>query len=68
MELIIGGLLLALALGLIVYVLLTQADDKAMVRNSLRQLDGYEVENVRDQELLVPLSERAIAPVMGWLT
>ena len=37
MELIIGGLLLALALGLIVYVLLTQADDKAMVRNSLRR-------------------------------
>ena len=68
MELIIGGLLLALALGLNVYVLLTQADDKAMVRNSLRQLDGYEVENVRDQELLVPLSERAIAPVMGGLT
>jgi tight adherence protein C len=68
MELIIGGLLLAFALGLIVYVVLTQADDKAMVRNSLRQLDGYEVENVRDQELLVPLSERAIAPVMGWLT
>ncbi len=68
MELIIGGLLLALALGLIVYVVLTQADDKAMVRNSLRQLEGYEVENVRDQELLVPLSERAIAPVMGWLT
>jgi len=68
MELIIGGLLLAFAIGLVIYVVLTQADDKAMVRNSLRQLDGYEVENVRDQELLVPLSERAIAPVMGWLT
>lgn len=68
MELIIGGLLLAFAIGLVIYVLLTQADDKAMVRNSLRQLEGYEVENVRDQELLIPLSERAIAPVMGWLT
>jgi tight adherence protein C len=68
MELLIGALLLAAAIGLVVYVVLTQADDKAMVRNSLRQLEGYEVENVRDQELLVPFAERAMAPVMGGLT
>jgi tight adherence protein C len=68
MELIIGGVLLAAAIGLVFYVVLTQADDKAMVRNSLRQLEGYEVENVRDQELLVPFAERALAPVMGGLT
>ena len=68
MELLIGALLLAAAIGLVVYVVLTQADDKAMVRNSLRQLEGYEVENVRDQELLVPFAERALAPVMGGLT
>jgi tight adherence protein C len=68
MELIIGGLLLAAAIGLVVYVVATQADEKAMVRNSLRQLEGYEVENVRDQELLVPFAERALAPVMGGLT
>jgi tight adherence protein C len=68
MELIIGGVLLAVAIGLVVYVVLTQANDKAMVRNSLRQLEGYEVENVRDQELLVPFAERALAPVMGGLT
>src|SRR3954462_14171041 len=67
MELIIGGVLLALALGLVIYVVLTQADEKAMVRNSLRQLEGYEVENVRDQELLVPFTERAVAPVMSGL-
>ncbi len=68
MELLIGALLLAAAIGLVVWVVLTQADDKAMVRNSLRQLEGYEVENVRDQELLVPFAERALAPVMGGLT
>jgi tight adherence protein C len=68
MELLIGALLLALAIGLVVYVVLTQAQDKAMVRNSLRQLEGYEVENVRDQELLVPFAERALAPVMGGLS
>jgi len=68
MELIIGGVLVAVAIGLIVYVVLTQAHEKQVVRESLRQLEGYEVENVRDQELLVPFSERALAPVMGGLT
>ena len=67
MELIIGGVLLAFALGLAFYVVLTQADDRAIVRDSLRQLEGYEVENVRDQELLVPFAERAVAPVMTGL-
>jgi tight adherence protein C len=38
------------------------------VRNSLRQLEGYEVENVRDQELLVPITERAVAPMLTGLT
>ena len=67
MELVIGGILLAVAIGLVIYVVLTLADEKAMVRNSLRQLEGYEVENVRDQELLVPFTERAVAPVMSGL-
>ena len=39
---------------------LSQADEKATVRASLRQLDGYEVESVRDQELLKPMKERAV--------
>lgn len=68
MELIIGGVLIAVAIGLVVYVVLIQAHEKSVVRDSLRQLEGYEVENVRDQELLVPFSERAIAPVMDGLT
>lgn len=66
--LIIGGVGVAAALGVIVYVVLAQVDEKSVVRNSLRQLDGYEVENVRDQELLAPISERALVPVMGGLT
>jgi len=68
MELVIGGILLAVAIGVVVFVVLSQADEKAVVRSSLRQLEGYEVENVRDQELLVPFAERAVAPVMDWLT
>jgi tight adherence protein C len=55
-------------LALVVYTLLAQADEKATVRGSLRQLEGYEVESVRDQELLVPLRDRAVAPFLGGLT
>src|SRR5206468_263526 len=35
---------------------------------SLRQLEGYEVEDVRDQELLKPVRERAIVPAVKGLT
>jgi len=68
MILLIGGVLLAVALGVIIYTILAQVDEKAVVRDSLRQLDGYEVENVRDQELLAPITERAFMPVLGGLT
>jgi tight adherence protein C len=64
----LGGLLLAGAIGMIIYTLLSQANDRAVVRQSLRQLEGYEVESVRDQELLAPVTERAIAPVLNGLT
>lgn len=59
---------LAVALAAIVYTVMAQIDEKTVVRNSLRQLEGYEVENVRDQELLAPMSERALMPVLGGLT
>jgi tight adherence protein C len=56
------------AIGLVVYMLLSDADEKAVVRSSLRQLEGYEVENVRDQELLIPFHQRALLPVLKGLT
>src|SRR3954466_930737 len=52
------------AIGLIIFAVGTQADERATVRSSLRQLEGYEVENVRDQELLNPLRDRAIVPAV----
>lgn len=54
--------------ALAIYTLLAQAEEKAVVRSSLRQLDGYEVENVRDQELLKPVRDRAILPAIQGLT
>ncbi|QGG95478.1 type II secretion system F family protein [Actinomarinicola tropica] len=66
LELVVIGI--GVAIGLAIYFFLSQAEDRSVVRDSLRQLDGYEVENVRDQELLNPLSDRAIKPVLQGLT
>jgi tight adherence protein C len=56
------------AIGLVVFAIASQAEERSVVRSSLRQLDGYEVENVRDQELLNPLRERALVPAAQRLT
>jgi tight adherence protein C len=64
----VGILCLGAAVGLTVFVILSQAEEKAVVRSSLRQLDDYEVESVREKELLTPVAERAFAPVMHGLT
>lgn len=56
--------LIAGAIGLVLFTVLSQVEEKSTIRNSLRQLDDYEVENVRDQELLVPLKERLTAPAV----
>src|SRR4051794_10067889 len=64
----IGLVLIAAAIGLVIWAVLSQVEEKATVRSSLRQLEGYQVENVRDQELLKPVRERAVAPVLATLT
>jgi tight adherence protein C len=56
------------AIALALYASLAQAEDKAVVRSSLRQLDDYEVESVRETELLAPLRQRAISPVLDAIT
>lgn len=56
------------AVGLVLFAVLSQVEERSVVRASLRQLDDYEVESVRDKEMLVPLRERAIAPVLAGLT
>jgi tight adherence protein C len=64
----VGIVCMGVAVGLVLYALLAQADEKATVRASLRQLEDYEVESVREKELLAPIRERAIAPVLSGLT
>ena len=50
----------------VLYTVLAQSEDKRVVRESLRALDGFEVvDNQRDRELLNPLRERALLPVLG---
>lgn len=41
---------------------------RAQVRESLRQLEGYEVTTTREKEMLAPLSERALASLTSGLT
>jgi tight adherence protein C len=57
-----------LVIAFVIYYVGSQAEEKSVVRASLRQLDGYEVENVRDKELLNPLKDRAITPLVTGLT
>ena len=66
--LLISSLLIAGAIGVVIYTVFSQLDERQVVRESLRQLGGYEVENKRDQEMLDPLRDRAFKPVIEGLT
>lgn len=66
--LLISVLLIAAAVGAAVWTVLTQLDERQVVREALRQLDGYEVENQRDQHMLVPLKDRALGPLVEGVT
>jgi tight adherence protein C len=65
---LLSVLLIAGSVGVVVWAVLSQLDERQVVRESLRQLDGYEVENQRDQEMLAPLKERALGPLVEGVT
>ncbi len=67
-QLLLPTLLIAGLIGYVVFSLLSRLDERQVVRDTLRQLDGYEVESQRDQELLAPIHERALLPVLHGLT
>jgi tight adherence protein C len=58
---------IAMSLGLLVFAIVGGLEERAAVRNTLRQLDEYEVESIRDQELLAPIQERLLAPFVALL-
>ncbi|MBK9181314.1 MAG: type II secretion system F family protein [Acidimicrobiales bacterium] len=58
---------IAVAIALVAFMLLSQAEEKAVVRSSLRNLSANDVENIRDQELLDPIGQRAVVPVVKGL-
>ena len=66
--LLLPTILIALAVGTAAYTVITQLEERKMMRSSLRRLDGYEVESQRNQEMLDPLRERALAPILSGLT
>ena len=50
------------------YVAMQTFSERFEVRESLRRLDGYQIQDLRDQEMLAPISERVLAPMVGGLT
>lgn len=38
--------------------------ERSGVRESLRRLEGYQIQDVRDQEMLAPISERVVSPLL----
>lgn len=67
-DLQIAAAMVGGSIALIIWTIASQAHEKSVVRDSLRALDDYEVDNIRDQELLNPLAQRALLPVLGALT
>ena len=62
------AVVIAVAVGALAYVFASASMEKAEVRDSLRRLEGYQIQDVRDQEMLAPISERVVAPVLESLT
>jgi tight adherence protein C len=50
------------------YVLLQSVTAKAEVRESLRRLDGYQIQDLRDQEMLAPIADRVLTPMVEGLS
>ena len=68
-PILIPALVIAGVLGWLVFLALSRLEDRQVVRDTLRHLDGFEVvENQRSQEMLAPLRDRAMAPLLEGLT
>ncbi len=67
-----SGVMAAMGIGgmvaVVIFLIGSQLEERATVRGSLRQLNDYEIEVVRDREMLNPLRERALLPVLRGIT
>jgi tight adherence protein C len=62
------SLVLATSIAALTFVVGSVTAERADVRESLRRLEGYQIQDVRDQEMLAPISERVFAPLLEGLT
>lgn len=62
---IIAALAIAAAVLLVGLVFVAASTEREQVRSSLRQLEDYEIGTTREQEMLQPFNERAVAPLVG---
>ena len=62
------AIVLATAVAALMFVVGSVTAERAEVRDSLRRLEGYQIQDVRDQEMLAPISERVVAPLLEGLT
>ncbi len=60
--------LAGLGVALVMFFVLSQLEERTTARSTLRQLDDYEVENQREKELLAPVHERLVAPIVSVFT
>ncbi len=65
-EVFVG--LAGVAVALALFFVLNQVEERNTARSTLRQLDGYEVQNQREQELLAPAHERLLGPMVSLFT
>jgi len=56
------------AVSLFAWWIFTGVVERSEVRSSLRRLDGYQIQGVRDQEMLQPIQDRVFAPVFQRLS
>jgi tight adherence protein C len=62
------SLVLATSIAALTFLVGTVTAERADVRESLRRLEGYQIQDVRDQEMLAPISERVFTPLLQGLT
>ena len=62
------GLLVAGAVLIAAYATTQTLTERAEAREALRRLDGYQIQDLRDREMLAPISERVLAPMVVGLT